>query len=89
MRIALDEKKLQNADLNQKASRELEVKKLEHDDINQKASRDLEKIKIGLGFLFLVILSSLIVFFGRGGGSKNIDKILAVGSHERISDITR
>jgi hypothetical protein len=80
----LEVKKLEHADLNQKASRELEVKKLEHDDkkldhadLNQKASRELEKLKIALGFVYLVILSSLIVFFGRGGGS-NIDKILAV-----------
>ena len=76
--------RIAHADLNQKASRELEVKKLEHDDkklehadLNQKASRELEKLKIALGFVYLVILSSLIVFFGRGGGS-NIDKILAV-----------
>jgi hypothetical protein len=80
----LEVKKLEHADLNQKASRELEVKKLEHDDkklehadLNQKASRELEKLKIALGFVYLVILSSLIVFFGRGGGS-NIDKILVV-----------
>jgi hypothetical protein len=84
MRIALEEKKLEHevkkldhADLNQQASRELEVKKLDHADLNQKASRELEKLKIALGFVYLVILSSLIVFFGRGGGS-NIDKILAV-----------
>ena len=41
MRIALEEKRIIHADMNQKASRELEEKRIIHTGMNQKASREL------------------------------------------------